>query len=32
LNKAIETEDFETAAQVRDEIKAVSCPAPAKGR
>jgi len=30
LNKAIETEDFETAATLRDEIKALSNPAPAK--
>ena len=32
LNKAIETEDFETAAQLRDEIKAISNLAPAKAR
>jgi len=30
LNKAIETEDFETAATLRDEIKVLSNPAPAK--
>lgn len=30
LNKAIETEDFETAATLRDEIKAMTSPAPAK--
>ena len=30
LNKAIETEDFETAAQLRDEIKSLTSPAPAK--
>lgn len=30
LAKAIETEDFETAAMLRDEIKAVSNPAPGK--
>ncbi len=33
LNKAIETEDFELAAQLRDEIKALgSSTAPAKTR
>ena len=32
LTKAIETEDFELAAQFRDEIKALSGPAPAKTR
>jgi protein arginine kinase activator len=30
LNKAIETEDFETAATLRDEIKTLSHPAPVK--
>jgi protein arginine kinase activator len=30
LNKAIEVEDFEAAAQLRDEIKVLSNPAPAK--
>lgn len=30
LNKAIETEDFETAATLRDEIKVLSNPVPAK--
>lgn len=30
LNKAIETEDFETAATLRDEIKSLAHPAPAK--
>jgi protein arginine kinase activator len=32
LTKAIETEDFETAAAVRDEIKQLSTVAPAKTR